>query len=160
MVTKKIASPAAIALSGSVTAPAVPVRTKVAPAAPPAPAKLPARKRAVAAKPAVKKMPLLQAAASTQPEKTTSAPAPAPAEKMPLPEKAKKVKRVRDSFTMPKAEYAALDELKQRAALLGCPLKKNQLLRAGLKLLAALPDAKFLAALAEVPSPHELPAGA
>ncbi|MCX7258672.1 MAG: hypothetical protein NTZ64_18700, partial [Polaromonas sp.] len=81
-----------------------------------------------------------------------TAPAPAPAEKMPLPEKIKKVKMVRDSFTMPKAEYAALDELKQRAALLGRPLKKSELLRAGVKLLATLPDAKFLAALAEVPA--------
>ena len=144
MVTKKIASPATIAPAES----AAPTSAS----APATPARLPARKRAIAAKPAVKKVPLQQAAPSTQPEKTASPPAPAPAEKMPFPEKTKKTKMVRDSFTMPKAEYAALDELKQRGALLGCPLKKSQLLRAGVKLLAALPDARLLAALAEISS--------
>jgi len=146
MVTKKIAIPVALAATEA------PASTLAVPAA--ASAKLPARKRAIVAKPAAKKVPLKPAAPSTLPEKavaTPTAPAPAPTEKMPLSEKAKKVKMVRDSFTMPKAEYAALDELKQRAALLGRPLKKSELLRAGVKLLAASPDAKFLAALAEVP---------
>lgn len=59
---------------------------------------------------------------------------------------------VRDSFAMPKAEYAALDELKQRVALLGHPLKKSELLRAGIKLLATLPDTRLLAAIAELSS--------
>jgi hypothetical protein len=140
MVTKKIASPVAIA--PTVPATEAPASTPAFPAA--TPAKLPARKRAIVAKPAAKKVPLKPAA--------SAAPAPAPAEKMPLPEKAKKVKMVRDSFTMPKAEYAALDELKQRAALLGCLLKKSELLRVGIKLLATLPDAPLLAALAEVSS--------
>ena len=148
MVTKKIASPVAIA--PTVPTPEAPASTPAFLAA--APAKLPARKRAIVAKPAAKKVPLQPAAPSKLPEKAAVAPAPAPAEKMPLPEKAKKVKMVRDSFIMPKAEYAALDELKQRAALLGCPLKKSELLRAGIKLLAALPDTLLLGALAEVPS--------
>jgi hypothetical protein len=147
MVTKKIVSPAAIAP----TVPATPTE---------APAKLPARKRAIAAKPAVKKAPPQQATPSTQPEKTASVPAPVPAlaETMPLPEKPKKIKMVRDSFTMPKAEYAVLDELKQRAFLLGRPLKKSELLRAGVKLLAALPDARLLAVLPEASLPQEQPA--
>lgn len=59
---------------------------------------------------------------------------------------------VRDSFTIPKTEYAALAELKQRAAQLGRPLKKSELLRAGLKLLSTLPDADLLSALAD-PAP-------
>ena len=153
MVTKKIAAAATLAPTVPATLTEAPASTPPVPAA--ASAKLPARKRATVAKPAAKKVPLKPAVPSTLPEKTVAAPtapAPVPAEKMPLPEKIKKVKMVRDSFTMPKAEYAALDELKQRAALLGRPLKKSELLRAGVKLLAALPDAKFLAALAEVPS--------
>lgn len=73
----------------------------------------------------------------------------------PLPEKAakpKKPKLVRDSFTIPKAEYLVLDELKQRAAVLARPVKKSELLRAGIKALAAMSDAAFLAALADVPA--------
>lgn len=65
--------------------------------------------------------------------------------------KIKKPKLVRDSFTMPKPEYAVIDELKQRAAKLGHPVKKSELLRAAIKVLAALPDAGFIAAMASVP---------
>ncbi len=73
----------------------------------------------------------------------------------PLADKAvkpKKPKLVRDSFTIPKAEYLVLDELKQRAAVLARPVKKSELLRAGIKALAAMPNAAFLAALADVPA--------
>ena len=65
--------------------------------------------------------------------------------------KPKKPKLVRDSFTIPKAEYAVLDELKQRAAKLGQPAKKSELLRAGIKALAAMDAASFAAALHGVP---------
>lgn len=67
-------------------------------------------------------------------------------------EKIKKPKLVRDSFTIPKGEYTALQDFKERAAALGSPVKKSELLRAGLKALAAMSDAAFLAALAEVPA--------
>ena len=66
--------------------------------------------------------------------------------------KVKKPKMVRDSFTFPKAEYAVLDALKLRAAKLGSPAKKTELLRAGVKAIAAMQDAAFLAALKAVPS--------
>jgi len=70
-----------------------------------------------------------------------------------MPEaKPHKPKLVRDSFTMPKLEYVVIDELKQRGAKLGKPMKKSELLRAGVKLLAALGDAEFAAALAAVPA--------
>jgi hypothetical protein len=59
---------------------------------------------------------------------------------------------VRDSFTMPKAEFAVLDILKTRAANLKAPAKKTEILRAGIKALAGMSDATFLAALAAVPS--------
>ena len=66
--------------------------------------------------------------------------------------KARKPKLVRDSFTIPKAEYSVLDELKQRAARAGSPAKKSELLRAGVKLLAAMNDDALVAALLAVPA--------
>lgn len=66
--------------------------------------------------------------------------------------KAKKPKLVRDSFTIPKTEFAVLEELKQRAAKLARPIKKSELIRAGIKALAALSNAAFLTALNQVPT--------
>ena len=66
--------------------------------------------------------------------------------------KTKKPKMVRDSFTFPMAEYSVLDALKLRAAKLGSPAKKTELLRAGVKAIAAMQDAAFLTALKVVPS--------
>jgi len=66
--------------------------------------------------------------------------------------KAKKPKLVRDSFTIPKTEFAVLEELKQRAAKLTRPVKKSELIRAGIKALAALSNAAFLTALNQVPT--------
>jgi len=64
----------------------------------------------------------------------------------------KREKLVRDSFTIPKGEYAVLESLKQRANGLTQPAKKSELLRAGIKALAAMDDAAFLAALQAVPA--------
>jgi hypothetical protein len=75
--------------------------------------------------------------------------APAKADK---PAKVKKPKLVRDSFTIPKTEYIVLDELKQRAGKLEISVKKSELLRAGIKALAALSDLGLLAALNAVPT--------
>lgn len=72
--------------------------------------------------------------------------------KIEKPVKVKKPKLVRDSFTIPKDEYAMLETLKQRAGRLSSPAKKSEMLRAGIKALAAMPDATFLAALKVVPS--------
>ena len=66
--------------------------------------------------------------------------------------KLKKPKLVRDSFTIPKAEYAVLDDLKQRAGKLGSSVKKSELIRAGIKALAAMPDTAFLVAVKAVPT--------
>jgi len=78
--------------------------------------------------------------------------APAKIEKVAKIDKAKKAKLVRDSFTIPKAEFLVLEELKQRATQLTRPAKKSELLRAGIKALAALSDAAFLTALEQVPA--------
>lgn len=64
----------------------------------------------------------------------------------------KKPKLVRDSFTIPKAEFAAIDLLKTRAIGLGTSVKKSELLRAGLMLLTGLNDGALKAALAAVPT--------
>jgi hypothetical protein len=67
------------------------------------------------------------------------------------PEKQKKPKLVRDSFTIPKDEYELLAQLKARAINLKKPAKKSEVLRAGIKLLASLKDGEFLSALSNVP---------
>jgi hypothetical protein len=66
--------------------------------------------------------------------------------------KIKKTKLVRDSFTIPKDEYVALQNLKERAVQLGRSVKKGELLRAGLLALSTMSDAAFLATLATVPA--------
>ncbi|MCZ8251560.1 MAG: hypothetical protein O9318_03725 [Hylemonella sp.] len=80
--------------------------------------------------------------------KTTSRKATAPAK----PAKVKKPKLVRDSYTLPKDEYAALTALKQRSIQLARPAKKSELLRAGIRALSTLSDKALLAALQAVPS--------
>lgn len=68
------------------------------------------------------------------------------------PAKVKKPKMVRDSFTMPKAEFVVIESLKVRAAALKVPTKKTELIRAGIKALAAMSDAAFLSAVRAVPN--------
>jgi hypothetical protein len=103
----------------------------------------PSAKRAanIAAKPAVK-----------APAGNATKPAPTPLVNVGRPVKNKKPKLVRDSFTIPKSEYTVLDDLKQRAGKLSSPIKKSELIRAGIKALAGMSDAAFLEALKSVPS--------
>ena len=67
-------------------------------------------------------------------------------------EKTPKLKMERDSFTMPKAEYAQLYTLKERLAKLGNPAKKSELLRAGIMQLTAMTDAALKVAMSKVPT--------
>jgi hypothetical protein len=101
----------------------------------------PARK--AAAKPAAK---AAKPAATPKAAKADKAP------KGDKADKARKPKLVRDSFTIPKNEYTVLDGLKERAARLGRPTKKSEVLRAGVQALAAMTDAAFLASVAAVPA--------
>lgn len=64
----------------------------------------------------------------------------------------KKEKTVRDSFNMPAADYALIGQMKVRALAGSREVKKSELLRAGLRLLAALNDEAFKSALAAVPT--------
>ena len=66
------------------------------------------------------------------------------------PPKATKGKLVRDSYAMPEAEYARIGELKKRMAALGDKVRKSELLRAGIAVLAALDDEQLKAALRRV----------
>ena len=123
-----------------------------------------AAKKATATKPAAKspatKKPVVKKAAAKPVRKTTATKAPvkaAPAKptkpvKAVKPAKVKKPKLVRDSFTIPKDEYVVIDVLKTRAGKLGQAIKKSELLRAGVKALAAMSDIQFKAALSNVPT--------
>jgi hypothetical protein len=108
-----------------------------------------------AIKPAPKASP---AAKATEPPKAAKVPPPSNAAKSPdgarteKDDKARKPKLVRDSYTIPKVEYAVLEALKVRAAKAGTPAKKSELLRAGIKALAAMPESAFLAAVGAVPA--------
>jgi len=126
---------------------------KVVPAK--APAKAAAKKVAPAAKTASKPAVKLATKAVAKPVAKVAVKVAAKAAVKPKVEKAVKVKKaklVRDSFTIPKPEYLVLDELKLRAVKLASPAKKTELIRAGIKALAAMSDASLLAALKAVPA--------
>ena len=135
-------------------------------AATPAPsAKAPARK--AAPKPAVSKVATPKAPAAKKPaakapatKRTASkaivakpaAAKPVAAKPTKAEAKPKKPKLVRDSFTIPKDEYAGIDTLKERSVALGRPAKKSELLRAGLMALLAMSPNALHAALEAVPT--------
>lgn len=100
-----------------------------------------------AAKPAAKSGTARKPAKPAKPEAVAASPAVASEAAKPP-----KHKLVRDSFTMPKSEYLVIDALKQRSAQLGRPLKKSEVLRAGVKALAAMSDFDFSAAIEGVPA--------
>lgn len=160
----KAASPSAQAASTAKALPAksaapAPAAEKSTSAAPATPARKAAAKRPVAAKKVaplsaaiakpVAKPAVALATAGAKPAAAPTASAALAAGKL---AKDKKPKMVRDSVTIPKAEYMVLDAMKQRAAQLKVMVKKTELIRAGMKHLATLPDAVFLTAIAAVPS--------
>ncbi len=91
-------------------------------------------------------------APAKKPAARPATPVPASAPKAEKKAKPEKVKVVRDSFTIPKSEDAAIAELKKRALAQGSEVKKSELLRAGLMLLAACGETAFAKALAQVPA--------
>jgi hypothetical protein len=76
----------------------------------------------------------------------------APAAPNAKPTKEKKVKVVRDSFTIPKSEFTQIADMKKRALALGVDIKKSELIRAGLQVICAMSDASFKKALSAVPA--------
>jgi hypothetical protein len=61
-----------------------------------------------------------------------------------------KDKLVRDSFTMPGADFALIHQLKERALGFKRATKKSELLRAGLQALASLSDTQLQALLGKL----------
>jgi hypothetical protein len=140
MTTSPIQSPTAIVASPV----KAPVAKKAAPTQPRV-AKPAVKKPVVSVKPKiVAKKVTAPVAKKAVPVKSTSS--------APDTVKVKKPKLVRDSFTMPKDEYIAIDTLKLRSGKLGQPSKKSELLRAGIKLLVNLSDIQLKAALSDIPS--------
>jgi hypothetical protein len=114
-------------------------------------AKKPAAKQPVVKKAAVKKV-AVKPTPKTAVKKAPVKSAVSKTVKAVKPVKVKKPKLVRDSFTIPKDEYIVIDSLKIRAGKLGQAVKKSELLRAGVKALAAMSDIQFKAALSNVPT--------
>jgi hypothetical protein len=107
---------------------------------------------AVAAAPrraAKKAKPAAPAPATRKAKPTAPVAAPEDSDKV---SKAHKPKLVRDSFTMPKDEYQVIDALKHRTLGLGKHVRKSELLRAGIRALAALNDRALLKAVDAVPT--------
>jgi hypothetical protein len=95
-----------------------------------------------AAKPAPKK-------AAKQKRATAEAAAVSLADEM-KPKRAKKEKVVRDSFTMPKSDYEKIAVLKQTCLDAGVAVKKSELVRAGLLLLASATSEQLIGAVSAV----------
>lgn len=85
---------------------------------------------------------------ATKPPKAAKAPKVAKLDK--ATETKPKHKLVRDSFTLPKADFDLIAVLKQRALERQRPAKKSELLRAGLQALARLPATDLVAALEQL----------
>ncbi len=122
---------------------------EIAPAAAPKPARKPAAAKAVpveavntvAVTAKVRKAPVNKAPPVAVVEAAQEA---APAVK---PVKPKKDKLIRDSFTMPESEYAAIAALKKRCLDSGVAAKKSEILRAAIAGMARLYDAEVVAAV-------------
>ena len=106
-----------------------------------------ARKPAPAVKQPAAQAPKVKAEAPVKAQTVVATPVEPKAGKAAKPAKAKKTRLVRDSYAMPEAEYAAIAQLKKRLA---GGVKKSELLRAGIALLAGLNDADLLAAIGRI----------
>lgn len=152
-------------MSNTPSTPTTEASTPKAAATPAPSAKAPARK--AVPKPAVSKVATPKAPAANKPaakapatKRTASkaivakpaAAKPVAAKPTKAEAKPKKPKLVRDSFTIPKDEYAGIDTLKERSVALGRPAKKSELLRAGLMALLAMSPNALHAALEAVPT--------
>ena len=127
----------------------MPTRKSATKAAAPTPAAKPVAQAAVKtpSRPALK--PALQGAATPPAAKPARAEKPSKPVK---PEKAPKLRQkpVRDSFTMPEADFSLVATLKARALAGQRETKKSELLRGGIAVLAALNDAELKAVMARV----------
>lgn len=92
-------------------------------------------------------------AALTRTRRSGAKPAAAAAKRSAVRSKrVKQGKVIRDSFTMPLADYELIGRLKKRCIGLGIALKKSELLRAGLASLEGLSDVNLAQVAAAVES--------
>lgn len=142
------ATPNAVAASAQPksAAPAAPRRPRTA--AKSAAAKPAAKRPAAAGKTVRRPVVASKPAAASKPVQAARPVAPKKADK---PAKAKKVKLVRDSFTMPEDEYAVIALLKKRCLNAGVSAKKSEILRAAVAGLARLSDASVTASIRRLP---------
>jgi hypothetical protein len=110
-------------------------------------AKKPTKAAAIVAKRKEMTVVTKPAAAKTGAAKTVAVSKAKPAEEA---DKARKEKLVRDSFTMPTAEYALIAQLKKRCLANGVAAKKSEVLRAALVSLAATSDDHVLKTIARL----------
>ena len=141
----EVKSPVAVAKPAvATTKPSVPKKPAAPKAATPAKAaatgKKPAVKKPVAKKPAAKPV-------ASKPGKSAAPVAETGAPK----EKAKKAKLVRDSFSMPEAEYAVLGAVKKACLKAGVEVKKSELLRIGVALIQKMDVAALKGVLSTLP---------
>jgi hypothetical protein len=95
---------------------------------------------------------LVKAQAVKMPPPPAVAQVPAESAKAAKPAKARKIKLVRHSFSMPETEYAQIAVLKKRIADFGGKAKRSELVRAGIAVLSALDNVQLTAAMARVES--------
>jgi hypothetical protein len=139
---KAAKKPAASAAKPAKPAPKAAAKPAAKVAAKPAAKKPVAKKPAApaakaAAKPAIKAVPK----AAPMPPKSDSG----------AKEKGKKPKLVRDSFTMPEAEYRVLGDLKKACLKAGFEVKKSELLRIGVAMMQKADVAQLKTTLAGLP---------
>lgn len=126
-------------------APSRPTTPKSALAAAAKPIATPVKATRSATKPVAGKA----ARTAVKPAAKKAAKAPAkPASKKPV--KIPKIKVIRDSFTMPQNEYEEIGRIKDAFKKAGMPVKKSEILRAGLKALVKLTVAQQKTALARL----------
>ncbi|MGH8807885.1 MAG: hypothetical protein ACREX0_08410 [Noviherbaspirillum sp.] len=90
--------------------------------------------------------------AAVKPAKKAAKPAPKAKPDTEAREKVKKPKLVRDSFTMPEAEYAVLGDVKKACLKAGIEVKKSELLRVGVALIRQLDTARLKEILTGLPT--------
>ena len=102
-----------------------------------------ADKSNTAAAPVVKKIATKKPAAAKSGAKVTAKRADKKVAALKKVKKAAKPKVVRDSFTMPEVEYQKIADIKVACAKAGVPVKKSEVLRAGLLMLSLLDMAEM-----------------
>jgi hypothetical protein len=123
------------------------------------PAKPAAKTAPVKARAVAKKTPAAAAKAgpAAKPATPAAKPVAQPAKPKAKPEadakeKSKKEKLVRDSFTMPEAEYQVLGDVKKACLKAGIDVKKSELLRVGVALIRQLDTARLKEILGTLPT--------